>query len=55
MGNLATGALLQATGSYQLVFGAAALLYVSSWLVFSEVLRGQQLRLADVLPALRLA
>lgn len=45
MGNLATGILAQATGSYQMVFGVGITLYVSSWFVFVHTLQGARISL----------
>ena len=44
-GNLCTGLLAQATGSYQLVFAVAIAFYVSSWFAFTQTLQGQQISL----------
>ncbi|KAG2485869.1 hypothetical protein HYH03_015452 [Edaphochlamys debaryana] len=45
-GNLATGWLLQAGSGYAGVFWVAAGLYVSSWLVFTALLKGEPISLA---------
>lgn len=44
-GNLCTGVLAQTTGSYQLVFAVAIALYISSWWIFTQALKGQPIHL----------
>lgn len=47
VGNLATGVLLGATGSYRAGFVVPVLLYLSSFAAFMLLLRGQPLRLSS--------
>ncbi|EFJ46763.1 hypothetical protein VOLCADRAFT_92899 [Volvox carteri f. nagariensis] len=47
-GNLATGAVLQATGGYWAVFWIAAALYGTSWICFLCLLQGDPISLVDL-------
>ncbi|GLC39136.1 hypothetical protein PLESTB_001509800 [Pleodorina starrii] len=47
-GNLATGAVLQATGGYGAVFWVAVALYGTSWIVFQRLLQGEPVALASL-------
>ncbi|GIL74756.1 hypothetical protein Vretifemale_4681, partial [Volvox reticuliferus] len=48
-GNLATGAVLQATGSYGIVFWVAAALYGTSWVCFQRLLKGEPISLTGLM------
>ncbi|KAG1669639.1 hypothetical protein FOA52_010799 [Chlamydomonas sp. UWO 241] len=45
IGNLSTGVIVEATGSYRLAFAVPLLMYVSSFALFMGLLRGQPIRL----------
>lgn len=46
LGNLATGALVDATGSYRAVFGATALVYTASFAAWAALLDGRPINIA---------
>ena len=45
LGNLATGWIMGSTGSYSLMFGITAALYVTAWAAFAVFMRGDAIRI----------
>ena len=46
-GNLATGWIMGSTGSYSLMFGITAALYLTAWAAFAAFMQGDDIRITQ--------